>query len=62
MLIQSAVWAGVTLPPQVLGLLDGSPVDSLFNGLRGLGLKMEDRKAPIDVLIVDSALKMPTAN
>jgi uncharacterized protein (TIGR03435 family) len=62
MLIQSAVRAGVSLPPEALRLLNGASPESLFSGLRGLGLKMEERKAPIDVVIVDSALKSPTAN
>jgi uncharacterized protein (TIGR03435 family) len=35
---------------------------SVFTMLQGLGLKLESRKAPIQHLIVDSALKVPTEN
>jgi len=35
---------------------------SVFTVLQGLGLKLESRKAPIQHLIVDSALKVPTEN
>jgi uncharacterized protein (TIGR03435 family) len=63
MLIRSAVVAGVVLPPDVLRLLDGSSSpESLFDGLAKLGLKLEARKAPLDVLVVDSALRAPTEN
>ena len=63
MLIRSAVVAGVVLPPDVLRLLDGSSSpESLFDGLAKLGLKLDARKAPLDVLVVESALKTPTEN
>jgi uncharacterized protein (TIGR03435 family) len=63
MLIRSAVVAGVVLPPDALRLLDGSSSpESLFDGLAKLGLKLEARKAPLDVLVVDSALRTPTEN
>jgi len=63
MLIRSAVVAGVSLPAPVLRVLDNatSP-ESLFQGLEKLGLKLEARKAPLDALIIDSALKTPTEN
>jgi uncharacterized protein (TIGR03435 family) len=63
MLIRSAVVAGVVLPPQVLRILDGATAPgSLFDGLAKLGLKLESSKAPLDTVIVDSALKTPTEN
>lgn len=63
MLIRSAVVAGVVLPPEVLRVLDGSSSpESLFDGLAKLGLKLEPRKAPLDLLVVDAALKTPTEN
>jgi uncharacterized protein (TIGR03435 family) len=61
MLIRSAVAAGVQLPPQALQLLNGSD-GSLFSALKPLGLKLESKKAPIDVVVIDSALKTPTEN
>jgi len=61
MLIRSAVTAGVNLPPQALRLLDNSD-GSLFGALKPLGLKLEGRKAPLDVLVIDSILRTPTEN
>lgn len=62
MLIRSAIAAGVELPPQALHLLDGATDASLYAGLRALGLKLETRKAPLPVLVIDSVLKAPTEN
>ncbi len=63
MLIRSAVVAGVVLPPEVLRILEGaSSPESLFDGVAKLGLKLEARKAPLDVFVIDSALRKPTEN
>jgi uncharacterized protein (TIGR03435 family) len=63
MLIRSAVVAGVVLPPEVLRVLDSSSTPgSLFDGLGKLGLRLDARKAPLDLLVIDSALKTPTEN
>jgi len=61
MLIRSAISAGVTLPPQALRLLDSSD-GSLFSALKPLGLKLEGRKAPLEVLAIDSIQRTPTEN
>ena len=62
MLVRSAVSAGVALPPQALRALEvGSPV-SLFQSMQKLGLKVDARKAPLDLLVVDEASKTPTEN
>ena len=62
MLIRSAIGAGVQLPPEALRMLDGNAGDSLTASLERLGLKLERRKAAMDVMIVDKASKTPTAN
>jgi uncharacterized protein (TIGR03435 family) len=63
MLIRSAVLAGVILPPEALRVLDGaSSPGSLFDGLEKLGLRLEARKAPLDVLVIDAAQRSPTEN
>ena len=62
MLIRSAVVAGVVLPPELLRMLDGSSPASLFDSLQKTGLRLEPRKAPLDVLVIDGALKTPTEN
>jgi len=62
MLIRSAIAAGVTMPPEALRMLSGSSGDSLVDGLAQLGLKLETRKAPLEMLVVDHMEKAPTEN
>ena len=62
MLVRAAVNAGMLLPPQALRLLDSGSIASLLDGLQQLGLKMDARKAPLDVLVIDQLSKTPTAN
>jgi uncharacterized protein (TIGR03435 family) len=62
MRIRSAISAGVQLPPQAMKLLEMSSGDSLASALKALGLKMEARKSPLQVLVVESADKTPTEN
>jgi uncharacterized protein (TIGR03435 family) len=62
LLIRTALSAGVNLPPEVMRLLEGASDESLFKGLQALGLKLESRKAPLEVLVIDSASKTPTEN
>jgi uncharacterized protein (TIGR03435 family) len=62
MLIRSAISAGVTLPPQALKALEFSSGDSLASALQLVGLKLDSRKAPLPVLVVDKIDKNPTEN
>lgn len=62
MLIRAAVNSGVVLPPQALRLLDAGSAGSLFDAVQQLGLKLDARKAPLDILIIDQVLKAPTEN
>lgn len=62
MLIRSAVAAGIQLPPRALQLADAASGDSLFSAIEKLGLKLEPRKAPLEVLVIDHAEKTPTEN
>jgi uncharacterized protein (TIGR03435 family) len=62
MLIRSAVAAGVSLPPQALSALEGASDSALGDAFEQVGLKLDARKAPLDVLVVDSAAKTPIAN
>lgn len=60
--IRSAVNAGVPLPPQALRLLDNASPDTLSGPLSKFGLTFEARRAPLEVIVIDSALKAPTEN
>ena len=62
LMIRSAVNAGITLPPQALQMLDAPSLGSVENGLRSLGLSLEERRAPLDYLVVDSMERTPTDN
>ncbi len=62
MLIRSAITAGVDLPPQVLQMAAKDVPESLAASLQGVGLKLDNRKAPLDVIVVDRAEKSPSDN
>ena len=62
MLVRAAVTAGLTLPPDALRLLDGATLPSLFDSLQKVGLKLDARQAPLDVLVIDEIRKTPTDN
>ena len=62
MMIRSAINAGVVLPPQALRMLDGASIDPLSAPLQKAGLTLDSRKAPLDVIVVESSLKVPTEN
>jgi len=61
MLIRTALKAGVTLPPEAARLAD-MPIDSLIQAMDAVGLRMDSRKAPADVMVIDQASKTPTEN
>ena len=62
MLIRSAIVAGVTMPPEALKAMQSASGDSIAMALEKVGLKMESRKAPLEVIVVDHSLKLPTEN
>jgi uncharacterized protein (TIGR03435 family) len=62
MLIRIALAQGVVLPPQALRALDFGSNVSLSSSLEKLGLTFEPRRAPLDVLVIDSIQKTPTEN
>ena len=53
---------GGTMPEESIRKLDEIGDAALINGLGKAGLKLEPRKAPISVLVIESILKSPTAN
>ncbi len=60
--IRSAISAGGALPPQAIQMAEAASGDSLFNALEKLGLKLESRQAPVEVLVIDHAEKTPSEN
>ena len=60
--IRAAIAAGVAVPPQAVQMADAASLDSLYSALEKLGLKLESRKAPVEVLVVDHAEKSPSDN
>jgi uncharacterized protein (TIGR03435 family) len=59
-LILSTAPPGTPLPPRQADV--GETSVSLMDSLQALGLKMEPRKAPLDLLVIDHMEKTPTAN
>ena len=62
MSLRAAVWAGVVLPPEAQRMLDASSPSALGDALQQIGFTLDARKAPLDVLVIDDALKTPIAN
>lgn len=61
-MIRGAVAAGITLPPEAMAALDLPSGDSLELALEKLGLRLEPKKVPLDVLVIESASQTPTDN
>ena len=59
--VRSAIVGGMTPPPQAMKLLEASG-DSLDVALAKLGLKLEAKKASLEVLVIDSSDKAPAEN
>lgn len=62
LLMRAAINSGVQLPPQALRLLDGGSSASLFAAFQKVGLKIDARKSPLDMVVVDGGLKTPIDN
>jgi uncharacterized protein (TIGR03435 family) len=60
--IRSAVNAGVPLPPQAMRLLENASPDTMSAPLSKFGITFDARKAPLEVVVIDSLLKTPTEN
>ncbi len=62
LLIRAAVNSGVQLAPPIVRMADGVSNALLQDPMQKVGLKLEARKAPLDLIVVDSALRTPTDN
>jgi uncharacterized protein (TIGR03435 family) len=61
-LLRSAVNAGIRLPPQVTRMLDQGPGNPVGPALEAAGLAFDSRRAPLDVIVIDSIQRTPTEN
>ena len=61
-MIRAALTAGVVLPPQALAMLDNGSNASLISSLQKVGLSFDPRKAPLEMLVIDSIQRTPTEN
>jgi uncharacterized protein (TIGR03435 family) len=62
MMIRSAIAAGVPMPPEAMQLLDRTSPAAVPDALRGAGLSLTNRRAPLEVLVIDSIENSPTEN
>jgi uncharacterized protein (TIGR03435 family) len=62
MLVRAALSAGYVLPPEALRAMDDGSFGSLIASLQKLGLALDSRKSPLDLLIIDRVQKSPTEN
>jgi uncharacterized protein (TIGR03435 family) len=60
--VRSAVNAGVQIPPQALRVLDNVSPDTMSAPLSKFGLTFDARRAPLEVIVVESASKTPSEN
>ena len=60
-MIRSAVNAGVPVAPQARELMEaaGNP---LVNAIEQIGLKLDPRREPVAVIVIDDARRTPTEN
>ena len=58
---RGALKSGISLPPEAAQLAD-LPTDSLSAAIEAAGLRLEGRKAPQDVIVIDHADRTPTEN
>jgi uncharacterized protein (TIGR03435 family) len=61
LMIRSAVNAGVPIAPQARTFME-SAGNPLVAAVEQIGLKLEPRRAPIDVMVIDDARRTPTDN
>ena len=61
-LLRSAVNAGLRLPPQLARLLDVGPANPVGPALEAAGIALDSRRAPLDVVVIESILRSPTEN
>ena len=59
---RAAINSGMVMPPQMRIQIENAEFNALPEAVEQLGLKLESRRMPIDMLIVDEVRKTPTEN
>jgi uncharacterized protein (TIGR03435 family) len=59
-MIHSAINAGVPLPAAAMRLLDGASNSAVPDALRTLGVSLQARRLPVEVIVIDSIDRTPT--
>ena len=62
MLMRAAYNSGIPIPQQMLLQMDSAGVDHLIEAVEQLGLKLESRRMPVDVTVIDVIRRTPTEN
>jgi uncharacterized protein (TIGR03435 family) len=62
LMVRGGLNAGVVLPPQALRALDVASANPFAIPLENYGLTLESRRAPVDLVVVDSMQKTPKDN
>lgn len=60
MLMRAAYNSGIPIPQQMLLQMDSAGVDHLIEAVEQLGLKLESRRMPVDVTVIDVIRRTPT--
>ena len=61
-MFRNAIAGGSTLPPQAFQLLENSSLSAIPDALKSMGLLLQPRRAPLEVVVIDSIDKTPTEN
>jgi uncharacterized protein (TIGR03435 family) len=57
---RAALNSGMAMPPQMRMQFENAEFNALPDAVEQLGLKLESRRMPVDVLVIDQARKTPT--
>lgn len=61
-MLRNAVAGGAPLPAQAYQFLEASSLSAVPDALKSLGLLLQPRRAPLEVVVIDSIEKTPTEN
>jgi len=62
MLMRAAYNSGMSIPAQMLLQMDAVGVDYLLEAVEQMGLRLESRRMPVDVMVIDAIRRTPTEN